>query len=40
MDQQSNKCSVDPHEIRQVYLVHLQVGTMSVTVYTSEEFAE
>jgi len=29
-----------PAEIKQVYLVHLEISKMAVTVYTNEEFAE
>ncbi len=29
-----------PAEMKQVYLVHLEVSKMAVTVYTNEEFAE
>lgn len=37
---ESAKTYVSHQNMKQVYLVHLQVGKMAVTVYTSKEFAE
>jgi hypothetical protein len=34
-----SESGLSPQEAKQIYLVHLQVGKMAVTVYTSKDYA-